>query len=185
MRINLFGRVVVIRKEYVVIGFIVLLMLFTLWGWYLRINRIEVFSAVEDPVPTKCYADNSIIGETDTNDSSYPEHKDKQTRFSEGAALDQSLAEALAEEEAKGVSEHDALININTCDVSMLTTLNGIGEVKANAIIAYRQQNGAFTSIEQITNVKGIGEATYEKIKDRITVEKESLEADKQKQSEE
>lgn len=62
------------------------------------------------------------------------------------------------------------LININTADSATLQTLNGIGPSKAQAIIDYRTQNGAFTSIDQITNVSGIGTATYNNIKDFITV---------------
>ena len=48
--------------------------------------------------------------------------------------------------------------------------LSGIGEAKANAIIAYRNEKGKFKSIEDIKDVSGIGEALYEKIKDNITV---------------
>ena len=49
-------------------------------------------------------------------------------------------------------------------------TLTGIGEKKAEDIIKYREENGAFTSIEDIKNVKGIGNSIYEKIKDYITI---------------
>ncbi len=62
------------------------------------------------------------------------------------------------------------IVNINTANVEELCTLNGIGEVKANAIIAYRDENGGFDSIEEILRVKGIGDATFEKIRDSITV---------------
>ena len=62
-------------------------------------------------------------------------------------------------------------VNINTADVSGLTTISGIGKTRAEAIIAYREEHGAFLSIEDIKNVSGIGDATYEKIKDRITVD--------------
>ena len=61
-------------------------------------------------------------------------------------------------------------ININTADKDTLMTLTGIGDVKSQAIIDYRNENGAFKSIEEITNVSGIGEKTLEKIKDKITV---------------
>ena len=60
-------------------------------------------------------------------------------------------------------------ININTATAEQLIELNGIGEVKANAIIEYRNNYGNFTSLEEIMNVKGIGEKTFEKIKDYIT----------------
>ena len=62
-------------------------------------------------------------------------------------------------------------INLNTADVSQLSTLTGVGESKAMAIIAYREENGPFTSIEDIMNVPGIKEGTYEKIKDKIAIE--------------
>ena len=67
-------------------------------------------------------------------------------------------------------------ININFAGIEQLVTLNGIGEVKARAIIDHRERNGTFERIDQIQDVKGIGEATYNKIKDWITVSSESPE---------
>ena len=64
----------------------------------------------------------------------------------------------------------DSKISINTADLSLLMTIKGIGEVKAKAIIEYRNKNGLFNKIEDITNVKGIGSSTFEKIKDYIKV---------------
>lgn len=63
------------------------------------------------------------------------------------------------------------LINLNTATQAELETLPGIGEAKAKAIIAYREENGAFSSIEEIQEVSGIGEATYANLKDLITVD--------------
>ncbi|MDE5539718.1 MAG: helix-hairpin-helix domain-containing protein, partial [Bacilli bacterium] len=62
------------------------------------------------------------------------------------------------------------LININLADVSALTSVSGIGESKAKAIISYREQNGNFACIDEIMNVSGIGSALFEKIKNNITV---------------
>ena len=62
------------------------------------------------------------------------------------------------------------LININTADKAALMTLNGIGEVKAQAIIDYRRENGSFTSVNELLRVSGIGEKTLEKIRPYITV---------------
>ncbi|KKU54933.1 MAG: hypothetical protein UX77_C0021G0012 [Parcubacteria group bacterium GW2011_GWA1_47_11] len=62
------------------------------------------------------------------------------------------------------------LVNINTADLATLETLNGIGPSKAQAIIDYRTQNGPFAKIEDIMNVSGIGTATFNNIKDFITV---------------
>ena len=61
-------------------------------------------------------------------------------------------------------------ININQATVSELMQLPGIGQVKAEAIVAYRNSNGLFSSIEEIKNVPGIKEAAFEKIKGMITV---------------
>ncbi len=61
-------------------------------------------------------------------------------------------------------------VSINTATKEELMTLSGIGEAKAQAIIEYRNSNGLFTSIEDIKNVSGIGDAIFEKIKDDITI---------------
>ena len=61
-------------------------------------------------------------------------------------------------------------ININTASIEELMTLDGIGETKAKSIAGYRDTNGKFKDITEIQNVSGIGESTYEKIKDDITV---------------
>lgn len=61
-------------------------------------------------------------------------------------------------------------VNINTADAWLLAALPGIGEVRAQAIIDYRQRNGPFRDTREMMKVEGIGEATYELIKDLITV---------------
>ena len=66
--------------------------------------------------------------------------------------------------------EESSVISINTATKEELMTLTGIGEKKAEDIIKYREENGEFTSIEDIKNVKGIGDSLFEKIKDYITL---------------
>ena len=63
-----------------------------------------------------------------------------------------------------------AAVNINTADVQELQTLHNIGAKKAEAIVAYRTEHGPFKSVEDIQKVKGIGKATFEKLKTEITV---------------
>jgi competence protein ComEA len=74
---------------------------------------------------------------------------------------------ALVESTSAGAS--NGLIDLNTATAEALATLPGIGPVKAQAIIAYREQR-PFQSVDQITEVSGIGSATYEKIRGLITV---------------
>lgn len=69
----------------------------------------------------------------------------------------------------KPKEESNGIININTASKEELISLEGIGEAKAKLIIDYREKK-PFENIEDIKNVKGIGEALFEKIKDRITV---------------
>ena len=61
-------------------------------------------------------------------------------------------------------------VNLNTATREELMTLPGIGEAKADAVIAYREENGGFSSPEEIMNISGINEAVFSQIKDRITV---------------
>lgn len=62
-------------------------------------------------------------------------------------------------------------INLNTADASRLETLPGIGPAKAQAILEYRDQVGAFKTIEDMKDISGIGEKTFEKLKEHITVQ--------------
>lgn len=74
---------------------------------------------------------------------------------------------ALKEQEAE---KESGLVNINTADSAALCTLPGIGESRAASIIAYREEHGAFQSVEDIMKVSGIGESAFGKLKDLITV---------------
>ena len=95
------------------------------------------------------------------------------TEFSTADGHEAVLAAASAEAGSDDSQNNNSgnLININTADSSELQRLSGIGEVKAKAIITYRRENGAFRSIEDIKNVTGIGEKTFDNIKSFITVD--------------
>jgi competence protein ComEA len=68
-------------------------------------------------------------------------------------------------------SQGGGKVNINTAPAEELSTLPGIGPTQAQSIIDYRTTNGPFQSVKDIKNVRGIGEATFEKLKDKITVQ--------------
>ncbi len=61
-------------------------------------------------------------------------------------------------------------ISINTADVDLLTQLVGVGPSIAQRIISYRNENGLFHNIEDIMNIKGIGEKTFEKMRDQLCI---------------
>ena len=86
-----------------------------------------------------------------------------------------------SEEKVESVSSNNNLknknrkININSAKEEELMTLIGIGETKARSIIEYRSKNGKFASIEQLAEVNGIGIKTVEKLKDKITINKNKV----------
>lgn len=69
-----------------------------------------------------------------------------------------------------GEAAGNGLVNINSADSSELQTLPGIGPAKADAIIEYRETNGPFNSKEGLKDISGIGEKTFEKLEDLISV---------------
>jgi competence protein ComEA len=77
-----------------------------------------------------------------------------------------------AETDVAVVSEQaqQAAVNINTADVKQLAKLPGIGKKKAQAIIDYRQAQGAFTSLDDLTKVKGIGKKLLAKLDGKISL---------------
>jgi len=85
------------------------------------------------------------------------------------AASTKTETAASAPKMTKGIKKeipHD--VNINTADKKKLTELPGIGPVTADAILDYRQSNGQFKSIDELTKVKGIGDKTLAKLKPRM-----------------
>lgn len=71
--------------------------------------------------------------------------------------------------EQKG-EEQDSLVNINTATKEELMTLTGIGEAKANSIIAYRETNGSFQKIEDLKKIEGIKDGVFEKVRSLIKI---------------
>jgi competence protein ComEA len=69
-----------------------------------------------------------------------------------------------------GEEQQTQKIDLNRAEAWLLEALPGVGETLAQRIIDYRQTNGGFHNITEITNVEGIGASTYEQIKDLITV---------------
>ena len=64
----------------------------------------------------------------------------------------------------------DGIVNINTATESELDTLPGIGPARARDIIKYREEKGGFNTVEDLKNIKGIGDKSFEDLKDKVTV---------------
>jgi competence protein ComEA len=78
-----------------------------------------------------------------------------------------SSVSVLAQKSAPAPSEK---INLNTASVEQLQSLPGIGPATAKSIVEHRAKVGKFSRIEEIINIKGIGEKKFEKIKDRLVI---------------
>ena len=123
----------------------------------------RIFEAIEKAGGFTKHADRALINQAETiTDGMKINVPDK--RDSEGGSS------RAASGSVNGASEAGALININTAGSEELQQISGIGPVTAEKIIRYREENGAFGSVEDITNVSGIGEKTLEKMKPQITV---------------
>ena len=133
-------------------------------------------SGAESPEKEKSTIENPTI-ESPTIESFSTESLTIESFSTESPIIESSTKESFTKESsATGSSSSKSekittKININTASVEELQTLKGIGPATAKSIILYREEYGAFSAIEEIMNVKRIGEKTFAKIKERITVE--------------
>ena len=100
-----------------------------------------------------------------------------ETEVDADGAADETLSGSAAKSssgastlQGSGGSTGAGKVNINTADASLLQTISGIGPSKAQKIIEYRKQNGSFKSVDDLTNVSGIGVKTLESIRSQICV---------------
>lgn len=133
-------------------------------------------SGAESPEKERSTIENPTI-ESPTIESFSTESLTIESFSTESPTIESSTKESFTKESsATGSSSSKSekittKININTASVEELQTLKGIGPATAKSIILYREEYGAFSAIEEIMNVKRIGEKTFAKIKERITVE--------------
>lgn len=86
--------------------------------------------------------------------------------------LSSQMTEGVAESATEGNAlQKESLVNLNTAQKAELCTLPGIGDAKAEAILAYREKKGRFASKEELKNIEGIKDGVYKKIEDKICIE--------------
>jgi len=120
--------------------------------------------------------DASMSNITVAADTSTPSGEEYTPRAPEASGKPTRAASAVTSTNGSGSSSHvssamNGKININTATAQQLSDgLDEIGDVMAKRIVAYREKNGRFRTIEQIKNVSGIGDKTFAKLKDHITI---------------
>ena len=81
-----------------------------------------------------------------------------------------AAAQQAAAPQPASAATAEAVVNLNTATAAELESLPGIGKSTAQRILEYRQKSGGFKKIEELMNVKGIGEKSFLKIKNRLTI---------------
>lgn len=125
----------------------------------------RVFEAVEKAGGLTADADTRIINQAEILTDGQKLYIPTTQELEENPAA--TASPSISHQKQAGQS---SLININTADSDTLQQLTGVGPATAEKIINYRNENGKFMTIEDIKNVSGIGDKTFEKFKDRITV---------------
>jgi comEA protein len=87
-----------------------------------------------------------------------------------GALAVPAAAQQTATTQPAPAVKGDAVVNLNTATAAELESLPGIGKSTAQRILEYRQKSGGFKKVEELMNVKGIGEKSFLKIKNRLIV---------------
>jgi len=139
------------------------------WSRYSRSQPIEISISPSQEIQGEIY-----IGGTVNNPGFYPlkagDSIDDVIRAAGGTSANTDANQLKLYIPEAGEEESPQKVNLNRAEAWLLQALPGIGETRAQAIIDYRQQNGQFDNINELTKVEGIGTATYEKIKHLVTV---------------
>lgn len=149
------------RVEWISIAMAILFLL-ALTGYEIHIRRNKsTFSLRSDGEAATVQAETAA--ESAAESETVPAQTEIETETEEVSAATASDLEA----------EPDTRIDLNTADAAQLKTLPGIGDVLAERIIAYREEHGEFSTVEEIMNVKGIASGKFADLQDKICVRTE------------
>jgi len=139
------------------------------WTRYSGNQPIEISTPPAQELPAEIY-----IGGAVSNPGFYPlkarDSIEALIQAAGGTTSSADLAQLKLYLPELGEGEKPQKVNLNRAELWLLEALPGIGEIRAKAIIGYRQQNGQFRNINELTKVDGIGITTYEQIKHLVTV---------------
>ena len=167
MKLKIGSENYTLAPEYAGAGALVLAALLLAAFLLISGNRPDRISVENTPSPTLEAKATPLPQATPSPQANSTQEKDSgNTGQAESTPLPQNSS-APSGEPAGSTS---GAININTADMTALMELPNIGEVKAKAIIAYRETKGPFKKPEDLLNIKGIGEKTLEKLKPHITL---------------
>lgn len=133
----------------------------------------RVFEAIEKAGGSTSEGDTSALNQAEIltdGQKIYIPTKQEMEAFKNGSGGSGYVDNASSGFTFNSASDQTGLININTADSAALQEIPGVGPATAEKIISYRNDNGKFSSIEDIKNVSGIGDKTFEKMKTKITV---------------
>lgn len=145
----------------------------------LKVMKVDVKGAVKHPGVYSVTEDERVIDVIAKAGGLLENGDESKINLSQKVADEMVIYVPYVGEEGTGIFAQESTsnqsatdkVNINQADSADLQTLPGIGPGKADAIIEYRDQNGPFKTIEDLMNVSGIGEKTFEKLKEHIAVQ--------------
>lgn len=145
---------------------------------FLEDNRIfvEVKGAVNMPGVYELAPEDRVLNAIELAGGYLPTSNSKGINHAQKVEDEMVIYVPIEGEEVESLSllsfsgESSKLVNINTADIPLLTTLPGIGQAKAEAIIAYRNEQGIFQETADLMKVTGIGTKTFEKLESLITI---------------
>lgn len=136
---------------------------------------VYICGAVAEPGVYELVAGSRIVAAVEAAGGFLPEAATEAVNLAEllkdGMQIVVPTKEEVQEAKQAALKQSDGRVNLNTASVEELCTLNGIGESRAEAILAYRLELGTFRSIEQLKDVSGIGEGLFNQIKSNIYIE--------------